>query len=306
VSSAGDLCGVDRCFLFGDVENRTGFLGIRAGNPHLGSSHGTNRKRVRPDCVTVNSRPDSKRLETCGDYPGLVHISYPGYTNRFTHGVTISSRAELHHGNTACRPHVAAKYAGGRIRGSLVAAAGGFLDGALGEREVLQQRVVEREPVCGAASDLEPTDLRTSIAEAFVHLVCCVVVVVDTRYPGPNVCKRIGERLHAGATFGLAASSFKIGESHVGFVEGYVRRGECIFVMVCVVVFMRHGGQHNGLGCLSKALNPYPGGERAWRLLFLQLSGAFSLAAVAATARLRRRGLCVIRSTIILRGEDWM
>ncbi len=143
-----------------------------------------------------------------------------------------------------------------------MAAAGGFLDRSLGECEILQQRVVEREAVLGTAADLEPPDLGTGVTETLVHLVRGVMVIVDPAEAGANICQRVGESFHAGAAFGLAASGLKIGERDLGFIKGYIRWGESILVVGFVFVFMRHGGQHNGSRPYRTPPNPYPGGER--------------------------------------------
>ncbi len=150
-----------------------------------------------------------------------------------------------------------------------VAGAGGILDGPLGDREILKEGVVEREAVRGAATNLEPTDLRTGVAEGLVHLVGGVVVGVDTSESRADFCQGVSESLHARATFGFAAARLKIGESYLGFVKGNIRRGESVLVAIFVFVFMRHGGQHNGLGRSRTPIHPYPGGERVMEGSFL-------------------------------------
>jgi hypothetical protein len=143
-----------------------------------------------------------------------------------------------------------------------VTAAGGVLDGPLGDREILQERVIQRQAVRCATTNLEPPNLGTGVTERLVHLICGGVVAVHVLETGANFRQGVCESLHARAAFGFAAARLKIGEGYLGFVEGDVRWGEVVFVVIFVFVFMRHGGQHNGLGPSRTPINPYPGGER--------------------------------------------
>lgn len=101
--------------------------------------------------------------------------------------------------------------------------ADGLVHGELNRRQTLQQVGVERETVRGAASDLQPADLRADALQPVDDLVGGGGIVSNLSEPGPNRGETPADRLHALAAAWDTAQPFEFVQRRFACIESSER-----------------------------------------------------------------------------------